>query len=85
MEEGNENLGALSSENKKLSDDIRDLMCQLSEGAKNAHEAEKTKKRLELEKAELVAALEESERAVANGEAKVYFILTNQPYFLYNQ
>lgn len=46
-------------------------MYQLSEGSKNAHEAEKTKKRLELEKAELVSALEESERAVANSDAKV--------------
>lgn len=49
----------------------KDLMYQLSEASKNSHEAEKTKKRLELEKAELVSALEESERAVANSDAKV--------------
>ncbi len=62
---------ALGLENKKLADDVRDLMYQVSEAGKSAHEAEKQRKRLEGEKGELQAALETAERDVANAEAKV--------------
>ncbi len=56
--EGNE---ALRRENKNLADEIRDLIEQLSEGGKTAHEWEKNCKRFELEKEEIQAALEDSE------------------------
>ena len=48
-------------------------MDQLSEGAKNVHEVEKARKRLEVEKDELQLTLEEAERALENQEAKIVF------------
>ena len=57
-------------ENKTLSDDIRDIMEQISAGGRSIHEVEKQRKRLEAEKAELQAALEEAEATLEQEENK---------------
>ena len=54
-----------------LVDEIHDLTEQLGEGGKSVHEADKIRRRLELEKEELQAALEEAEGALEQEEAKV--------------
>ncbi len=46
-------------------------MDQLGEGGKNVHEIDKARKRAELEKEELQAALEDAESALEQEEAKV--------------
>jgi len=66
--EGNE---ALRRENKNLADEIRDLIEQLGEGGKTAHEWERSCKRLEMEKEEMQAALEESEGQLEQEAARV--------------
>jgi chromosome segregation ATPase len=70
-EEGMEQAEALRRENKNLADEIKDLIEQLSEGGKTGHEAEKSCRRLEMEKGELQAALEEAESQLEQEEAKV--------------
>merc|ERR1719422_2883357 len=44
-------------ENKVLSNEIKDIMDQISEGGRSIHEIDKIRKRLEAEKMELEAAL----------------------------
>merc|ERR1719370_1306131 len=44
-------------ENKLLSNEIKDIMDQISEGGRSIHEIDKIRKRLEAEKMELEAAL----------------------------
>ena len=61
----------LSGEQKKLAEEVNDLMYQLSEASKGAHEAEKTRRKLEAEKQELQVILEEAERSLAAQEAKI--------------
>ena len=52
--------------------DLRqDLLDQIGEGGRHIHEAEKARKRLESEKCELQAALEEAEAALEQEENKV--------------
>merc|ERR1719361_3351606 len=46
-------------ENKTLSNEIKDIMDQISEGGRSIHEIDKIRKRLEAEKLELQSALEE--------------------------
>ena len=70
-EESIEVAEALRAENKNLANEIRDLIGQLSEGGKNSHELEKTCKRFELERQELVASLEEAERQGGDEARKV--------------
>jgi len=53
-----------------VSDEIHDLTDQLGEGGRNVHEMDKVRRRLELEKEELQAALEEAEGALEQEEAK---------------
>merc|ERR1712042_270770 len=68
-----ENLAAYDSvkrENKNLGDEVKDLMDQIGEGGRNYHEVTKTYKRLEVEKDELAAALEEAEAALEQEENK---------------
>merc|ERR1719309_539239 len=58
-------------ENKTLSNEIKDIMDQISEGGRSIHETDKIRKRLEAEKMELQAALEEAEGALEQEENKV--------------
>merc|ERR1711983_29010 len=48
-------------ENKTLSNEIKDIMDQITEGGRSIHEIDKIRKRLEAEKMELQSALEEAE------------------------
>merc|ERR1712088_949977 len=58
-------------ENKILSNEIKDIMDQISEGGRSIHEIDKIRKRLAAEKLELQAALEEAEGALEQEENKV--------------
>merc|ERR1719365_550135 len=58
-------------ENKCLSNEIKDIMDQISEGGRSIHEIDKIRKRLEAEKMELEAALSEAEGALEQEENKV--------------
>merc|ERR1712073_88980 len=64
-------LDDVRKENKVLSNEIKDIMDQISEGGRSIHEIEKIRKRLEAEKMELQAALEEAEGALEQEENKV--------------
>merc|ERR1712226_221990 len=64
-------LDELRKENKALSNEIKDIMDQISEGGKSIHEIDKIRKRLEAEKLELGSALEEAEGALEQEENKV--------------
>merc|ERR1712004_674946 len=57
-------LDEVRRENKSLSNEIKDIMDQISEGGRSIHEIDKIRKRLEAEKLELQAALEEAEGAL---------------------
>merc|ERR1711936_559285 len=57
-------LEEVRKENKVLSNEIKDIMDQISEGGRSIHEIDKIRKRLEAEKLELQAALEEAEGAL---------------------
>jgi len=70
-DEGQEHLESVRRENKNLSDEIKDLMDQIGEGGRNVHEIDKQRRRLEVEKEELQAALEEAESALEQEENKV--------------
>merc|ERR1719414_1124930 len=58
-------------ENKMLSNEIKDIMDQISEGGRSIHEIDKIRKRLEAEKMELEAALSEAEATLEQEENKV--------------
>merc|ERR1719319_484146 len=58
-------------ENKALSNEIKDIMDQISEGGKSIHEIDRICKRLDAEKMELEAALSEAEGALGQEENKV--------------
>merc|ERR1711915_377875 len=62
-------LDEVRRENKTLSNEIKDIMDQISEGGRSIHEIDKIRKRLEAEKMELEAAL--SEAALEQEENKV--------------
>merc|ERR1711962_1165659 len=64
-------LDEVRKENKGLSNEIKDIMDQISEGGRSIHEIDKIRKRLEAEKMELQAALEEAEGALEQEENKV--------------
>merc|ERR1712226_304966 len=64
-------LDEVRRENKLLSNEIKDIMDQISEGGRSIHEIDKIRKRLEAEKMELQAALEEAEGALEQEENKV--------------
>jgi chromosome segregation ATPase len=51
--------------------EIHDITDQLSDGGRSVHEQDKIRRRLELEKQELQAALEEAEGSLEQEEAKV--------------
>merc|ERR1712036_47721 len=58
-------------ENGLLSNEIKDIMDQISEGGRSIHEIDKIRKRLEAEKLELQSALEEAEATLEQEENKV--------------
>merc|ERR1712198_43465 len=60
-EETVEQLDVVKRENKNLADGIKDLLDQLGDGGRSIHELDKQRRRLEVEKEELQAALEEAE------------------------
>merc|ERR1712055_1213462 len=64
-------LDEVRRENKTLSNEIKDIMDQISEGGHTIHEIDKIRKRLEAEKLELQAALEEAEATLEQEENKV--------------
>merc|ERR1712098_245274 len=64
-------LDQVRRENKNLSNEIKDIMDQIGEGGRTIHEIDKIRKRLENEKLELQAALEEAESALEQEENKV--------------
>merc|ERR1712111_192716 len=64
-------LSNVRKENKNLSNEIKDIMDQIGEGGRTIHEIDKIRKRLENEKLELQAALEEAESALESEENKV--------------
>merc|ERR1712051_523147 len=64
-------LDEVRRENKCLSNEIKDIMDQISEGGRSIHEIDKIRKRLETEKLELQAALSEAEGALEQEENKV--------------
>merc|ERR1711992_239813 len=64
-------LDDVRKENKALSNEIKDIMDQISEGGRSIYEIDKIRKRLEAEKMELQAALEEAEGALEQEENKV--------------
>merc|ERR1712241_534838 len=64
-------LEGVRGENKVLSNEIKDIMDQISEGGRSIHEIDKIRKRLAAEKLELQAALEEAESALEQEENKV--------------
>ena len=63
-------LDEVRKENKLLSNEIKDIMDQISEGGRSIHEIDKIRKRLEAEKLELQSALEEAEGALEQEENK---------------
>ena len=58
-------------ENKSLSNEIRHIMDQITEGGRSIHEIDKIRTRLEAEKMELEATLSEAEGALEQEENKV--------------
>merc|ERR1712050_502626 len=54
-----------------LPNEIKDIMDQITEGGRSIHEIDKVRKRLEAEKLELQAALEEAEATLEQEENKV--------------
>merc|ERR1712077_177196 len=64
-------LDEVRKENKVLSNEIKDIMDQISEGGRSIHEIDKIRKRLDAEKLELQAALEEAEGSLEQEENKV--------------
>merc|ERR1711997_399909 len=61
LDETSQQLDIVKRENKNLADEIKDLLDQLGDGGRSIHELDKQRRRLEVEKEELQAALEEAE------------------------
>merc|ERR1719461_2634863 len=59
LDEATEQLDIVRRENKNLADEVKDLLDQLGDGGRSIHELDKQRRRLEVEKEELQAALEE--------------------------
>merc|ERR1712226_1477335 len=70
-EESLAQLEEVRRENKVLSNEIKDIMDQISEGGRSIHEIDKIRKRLGAEKLELQSALEEAEATLEQEENKV--------------
>uniref|UniRef100_UPI00358F2AC5 myosin-16-like isoform X1 n=2 Tax=Myxine glutinosa TaxID=7769 RepID=UPI00358F2AC5 len=70
-EEGHELIESLRRENRTLQDELNDLAGQLGEGGKNVGDLLKAKRKFDVEKAELQAALDEAEASLETEESKV--------------
>lgn len=70
-DEVNHQAEAVRRENNSLLQEIKDLTNQLGEGGRAQHELQKVRRRLEVEKDELAAALTEAEAALEAEEQKV--------------
>merc|ERR1712241_1330501 len=70
-DEALEQLDIVKRENKNLADEVRDLLDQLGDGGRSIHDLDKQRRRLEQEKEELQAALEEAESTLEQEENKV--------------
>merc|ERR1712088_440389 len=70
LELNNSQIDDVRRENRALSDEIKDLMEQISEGGRSIHEIEKQRKKLEAEKNELEGALGDAETALESEENK---------------
>jgi len=64
-------LDEVRRENQALSNEIKDIMDQISEGGRSIHDIDRICKRLDAEKMELEAALSEAEGALEQEENKV--------------
>merc|ERR1719317_1018536 len=64
QEEALDHLDVVKRKNKNLGDEIKDLLDQLGEGGRSIHDLDKTRRRLEVEKEELQAALEEENKVL---------------------
>merc|ERR1712018_535094 len=64
-------LDEVRKENKVLSNEIKDIMDQISEGGRSIHEIDKIRKRLDAEKLELQAALEQEENKVLRSQLEL--------------
>merc|ERR1719431_2567527 len=71
QDEAVEQLDIVKRENKNLADEIKDLLDQPGEGGRSIHDLDKQRRRLETEKEELQAALEEAEATLEMEENKV--------------
>merc|ERR1711888_444413 len=71
QEEALEQLDIVKHENKNLADEIKDLLDQLGEGGRSIHDLDKQRRRLEQEKEELQAALEEEENKVLRAQLEL--------------
>merc|ERR1712055_751511 len=70
-DEANEQLDVVRRENKNLADEIKDLLDQLGDGGRSIHELDKQRRRLEVEKEELQAALEAEENKVLRAQLEL--------------
>uniref|UniRef100_UPI00358FDCDE myosin-16-like n=1 Tax=Myxine glutinosa TaxID=7769 RepID=UPI00358FDCDE len=70
-EEVQEQLSIVQKENRTLHEELNDLTEQLAEGGRTVHELTKARKKAELEKEEIHAALEEAEASLETEEAKL--------------
>merc|ERR1711971_545074 len=66
-----EQLDVVKRENKNLADEIKDLLDQLGDGGRSIHELDKQRRRLEVEKEELQAALEQEENKVLRAQLEL--------------
>merc|ERR1712018_414917 len=66
-----EQLDVVKRENKNLADEIKDLLDQLVDGGRSIHELDKQRRRLEVEKEELQAALEQQENKVLRAQLEL--------------
>merc|ERR1711910_303348 len=66
-----EQLDVVKRENKNLADEIKDLLDQLGDGGRSIHELDKQRRRLEVEKEELQAALEAEENKVLRAQLEL--------------
>merc|ERR1712141_697880 len=66
-----EQLDVVKRENKNLADEIKDLLDQLGDGGRSIHELDKQRRRLEVEKEEPEAALEQEENKVLRAQLEL--------------
>merc|ERR1712073_8424 len=68
---GTQQLDIVKRENKNLADEIKDLLDQLGDGGRSINELDKQRRRLEVEKEELQAALEQEENKVLESQLEL--------------